>query len=608
MRISTLSIGIFCLFLLLNLFTYKTHAQPDSCITAYGQCVFDFGVTGDGITDDADSIRLAFEAGVDLYFPKGTYKLCSAHPTEFGIDHPYILKLSSINNGNTITWHEEAVMIVCDSFSSNINPIRIIEIRGDPASDVTEITLNGPRIDGQNVIQNGTLSNPRMTGIGVMDRVTYLSSEMTDITINDAKVVNCTGHGIRSWGAKQVQINNAYTENIGYHGITAEDLKQDGKPIEFNINGHTSKGGSGHAIDWGGGTNPNLRGFGTAKNINAESPQYGIKIAGNWDLEISNMNIKDSNVNGFWVNFDLPNINVSLSDVLIENAKNTGIRLKRGNFKLKNVTILNSKSCNLVATRSTLDADGLIVITNEAVNDCYGGIKLTLGESQFSNFEFSSTLGLGQYLELNGTKANFNNGSIYTPGGKGALIRDQGGISSETCWSHVDFIGNLLGITYLDQGQDSHFQWCNFTSTGNFGDIICKDSNGTLTNCLEHTFTVHATTIDPDVGQIQSSPQICAFLEQSGTIGGGSSNKFENSQEAYSLFPTPFNNFFYIKGKDLKRISMFDLSGRRINIDYSILGADLNEVTNLRVDPGLYFILIESISGEKTLKKVLKAY
>ncbi|MGY1735319.1 glycosyl hydrolase family 28-related protein [Geodermatophilus sp. SYSU D00684] len=157
--------------------------------------VRDFGVTGDGVTDDAPALRRVLDAATAVHVPAGTYLLGSyVTPRNDVIDADFVFHL---RDGQSITADPGAVFVMADGvvgasdaeWGGNV-------FLGDSVSDVTiaglTLDLNGPR----NLVPPGRT----ITGYGLYlygaQRVTLDGVTMRDTPGQNYVVAQGGGSGI----------------------------------------------------------------------------------------------------------------------------------------------------------------------------------------------------------------------------------------------------------------------------------------------------------------------------------------------------------------------------------------------------------------------------
>lgn len=619
-------------------------------------------IVNDGL-DDGPAIRAAFAQGVDVYFPAGQYDLCSSNPE----DITNILELNHKNNNSIITWHKDAELVVCPNFSGDHIPMSILMIQYQPNHNIENIILESPSV-------NGSFAYVKLGGITVQDAWANLQTTISGIVISNATVRNCTGSGITSWGAKQVTINNAYTEGNTYQGIGVLDIKDDGEAVELNIYGHESVNDA-QSVDWSGPTieivpytyipNPDYSGIGVATDLISTSSKSGIKIAGFWDLDISNVSISDSEGNGFWCNFDFPGIEVSLSGINIKNCNNTGISLLEGNFNIQDLT-LEKNTCNFRSVGSNLIIDALEIIDATADFGC--AMRIIGQDVQISNFNIedpNSTASGGYSFQFTGN-GTFENGSISAPQ-RGVLINNISPTeSAHTCWNNVLFNQLSYGLITNGANQEHYLENCKFEN--NTQDILCAG-----TGCAANTFIVNNTTITPSVGEIDLNDlidlvidgnyvniynptplclklyndignivyvsckaynQLCLesgdylltvevpngcladipftineedtskYCKDMETIGRLSNNASED--ERYQIYPNPVANIFQIQGDQIAEIQIYDVTGQQISANVHRISEDVFQVETTTERSGILFVKIITTKGKVYSKKIVR--
>lgn len=553
-----------------------------------------YGVTGNGVDDDAPMIREALKAGINLYFPPGKYKLCSLNEDINGNVGNHFLTLSSINNGTMLYWHKDAVFFVCkEFFQDNRNPIQILQIRnkpdnGQPNGNVENITLISPNIDGNNVIHT-TWSNPRIGGITLYedDDENGVEYDIEGINIIRPNVQNCTGSGIGSSSAKQVDIHEAYTKNNRKQGIGVRN-SHNKDAITLNIYGHTSEDDF-QSIDWSGNDGSDTEcdeeftGIGDAYNLVSINSKTGIKTAGTWNLDIRGMEITGSKGNGFWNNCNAPNAITKLERVRINNCANNGISLKESTVIIKDA-IISENGCDFISAGANLKIDDMTINSNN-VNGC--GMRIRGDNVHVNNFTINAkNIDGGQYaLWLYGNTV-MSNGEINSQN-QGVIVRGYNGQSATTCFENVVFKSGKNGITSIGDNNHTFLKDCSFDSGGM--DVRLIDDNG-------QTLIVSNTEVNPDVGQQEDDSYTCTLPNDftNNKIGGFNTLIVKN-------YPNPFTQKttieFTLMSDSSVNLFVSDLAGRQIvsllNDEYRNKGTHQITFDARSYPAGIYYFTIQ---------------
>lgn len=184
----------------------------------------DYGVAGDGIVDDTDTINALLRSfsGV-IYFPKGSYKLSgtievSANTELYGDGNDTVFSMTSFYSLNRI--------------NSRIAFIRpYILIRSD------NVTIRNIKLIG-----NSNYVEQFQWGIAIIGANQVNISNATVLNINcnfDEAVNSVLGYGISAMNSNYVVIENCNVQNCGYecigffdgneHGIVRDCYTEDGK-------------------------------------------------------------------------------------------------------------------------------------------------------------------------------------------------------------------------------------------------------------------------------------------------------------------------------------------------------------------------------------------
>ena len=342
--------------------------------------VLDYGIKGDGVTDDTNAIQTLLRDASGkgpVYFPAGTYmvrtnEILSGNVNKRGIHIPSDSELILDQNATiqAITNADDVYNIMCVYRTSNVT-IRGGKFNGDAPGHAGGLTKNGIGLR----IQNGT-------NVTVYD--TIFSNTITDgvaILYDDGDPAQPT------------------STNVWLYNVTATDNYRNGVSVIAcnggGIFGGTFSGANLSAID----IEPNgLGGFVLApsevKNYTVsgtvcKDSNTGIVMYGN------NTQPTQGIVNG-----------VSLTDNSIENCSESGIYI----FQSKNVIVANNKIDTSGSIGSiVVDSSKRIVVSNNEIrNSLSFGIRVMTATSAFfvddvviSGNTVSASSGAGLYVDGN---------------------------------------------------------------------------------------------------------------------------------------------------------------------------------------------------------------
>lgn len=169
----------------------------------------DYGITGDGTTDDTDAINALFALGGTFYFPSGTYKITGT------IELPENSVLYGDGDTTVIDMHDCVNLTAC-TFRGNDKVYPYILARHDGVS-IRDIKLIG----------NNTLKQQRHAGIGILDSENCSVEDVTIYNINydptqdtDATV---SGYGICVTRSNYIAVERCHVQQCGYECIGIVD-------------------------------------------------------------------------------------------------------------------------------------------------------------------------------------------------------------------------------------------------------------------------------------------------------------------------------------------------------------------------------------------------
>ena len=383
--------------------------------------VKDFGVTGDGSTDDTTKFQAAIDAtstaNQRLYIPTGTYIITSLSLQNntylFGVG---TLKRKAGSTGYVIT-----------ASSKNNWVIRGFTIDGNKSNasnDKAAIFINGGY---QVVVDEITINNHTYDGIGI--RNTTDRTQETESYIRNCTISNSDRYGIEAQDVKDLTIIGNLISNVGNHGIllygttvAATDL------VTVEGNKIMDTGAAGIAAPYIAGTTN----FGVAK---AQIIDNKVKAAGNNGIAVQTNNAVVSNnvCDGNGTSTGHQGILINGEYITVDgntSINNTGVGIDIGDGKFVTVTnnIVNNNAQIGIEFNSceSCIADGNIVRNNWTGNT--GDTNLKAGIAVHKGGAFS-----GDSLDI-----TVSNNDVK--GGTNQLY----GISLLANTNRVSIIGNSL--------------------------------------------------------------------------------------------------------------------------------------------------------------------
>lgn len=371
-----------------------------------------FGAKGNGINDDRPIIQLAFNNSDTIYFPAGTYLLKSktlSHAT---------LYLNDQHRTRTMIFDSKAELKIADNFPADYHKPSVLHIRAK-TGNIQRIYIEGLNIDGNSSITS-------LDNLGIV-AVEEKRKSISNLILKNVTIRNVGTTGIHTQATKNF-FNNIRTENCGEHGIGIKNTKNPHRVVHFNLNGHDSYNDKGYSIDFSGSKIQSDRSklshkekyIGKVKNVLSKNSGYGIKTAGNWDLELKNIQIINSGNNGFFINHDAPDSEIILRNILVLNAKNNGLSLtKKTNVKGSNIKIEGCK-VGIKIKESDVSFDSLL-IDGKHMNSA--GIRMGNSNVTLENFEIKNNNINDAYpIWVSGSQVLLRNGKIEDNGSPYGMI------------------------------------------------------------------------------------------------------------------------------------------------------------------------------------------
>lgn len=391
-------------------------------ITKKSVSIYDYGATGDGITDSTTIFQKAVDymssvGGGAINVPKGIY-----------IINPDV----SINmkDGVQLNLSDNAVLKASASSKENSEVINIV--------DAKNVNIVGGKIIGDRAIHIGKSGEWGM-GINVHNS--------SNVNITDIEIVDCWGDGIYLGGkspAVNVNINGVISDNNRRQGLSITNAK--------NINISNSE----------------------FKNTNGTLPQAGVDIEPNQNQSVSNVKIdniksinnKGSGIDMYGIHGPINQIQVlnstlrhndgigimmsSVSDVVLTNNIVTGsvfgveIRNDIRNLTLTDMTISNNQSrgVSLVSSKQKVGIEN-VVFENATISN---NSQNKVNENDGVRIDTYDSTGYIKNVKFMNTKF-IDNQTSHTQG-FGLTVGDSKLISDIKIYNDCVFSGNISGDLY----------------------------------------------------------------------------------------------------------------------------------------------------------------
>lgn len=170
--------------------------------------VKDFGVKGDGTTDDTAAINALFANGGVFYFPAGTYKISGT------ITLPDDSEMYGDGDSTVID------MYSCDDLED------VVYRSGEKFYPYIFVDGDNTKLHDFKLIGNTTTQNKRHAGVLVADAENCIISNLTVYNINyyaSQTEPNVSAYGISAVRSERVVIDHCYVEQCGYECIGIAD-------------------------------------------------------------------------------------------------------------------------------------------------------------------------------------------------------------------------------------------------------------------------------------------------------------------------------------------------------------------------------------------------
>lgn len=358
------------------------------------------GAKGDGITDDRAAIQAAFQLGKIVTFPKGDYLLRSK------TQNNAFLLIDETNAPQQILFEKGARLILAADVPNDYPKPPVLFILAEKGN-IKPLTIRGLYVDGaasQKRIQAKGISAYELTGFNI-----------EELILEDVYIENVGGTGIHTQ-ALMNEFSNIRTTNCGKHGIGIVNTTNHGQLHYFYLDGHISMDDGAYAIDFSGLADKKepkkAMAFdaweGSAKNVQAIRPRYGIKTAGYWNLELENILIEGSDNNGFFLSKDAPGKQITVKNMRIVNAANNGLSLSgKSSFTGENISIIGCK-VGLLIKKTDVVIDSLLI---DGKYQNAAGIRMGRSSVTLRNFTIQNNAKADPYpVWINGSEVTLENG------------------------------------------------------------------------------------------------------------------------------------------------------------------------------------------------------
>ena len=347
-----------------------------------------FDICDNGKEDVTSEIQAILNTHRNVYFPKGDYRIDKSFR---GKHNSQSLIITNNTSARKILFDKEARLIVKDD-SGFVRAKSVVFKIYTESGSIDEVTIDGLTIwvDPQEVSKH-------ITGIFAIENNGYA---IKNLKLQNCSLYNMTGAGILTY-AQRNEFTNIHTENCGSHGIGALNPYNLGKKHYLFIDGHTSINDKGCSIDFSGATpsdNSRLaksddKWTGIATNIKSINSTRGIKTAGYWNLKMENVEIRDPEHYGFFINKNAPGMSIHLKNFEVIGAGDVAF---------------------------SLSGDTKLVGDSIRIFNCGGGINATRTEFHFNNLtiEGEGNMKFGMRLNNNGSVNDFSISGIkdeYAP-------------------------------------------------------------------------------------------------------------------------------------------------------------------------------------------------
>lgn len=314
----------------------------NSNIIPIAQPLSDFGVTGDGVTDDTAAIQAALDVLDYVYFPDGTYMI-DADESLFP------------RSNQTIVLSNNAVLKAMPNASDSYAVIRVWEC--------DNVSISGGKIIGE---RNEHTEIDGEWGMGIQ-----VHNNSTNISIRNMEIKDCWGDGIYVGDENDTRENNVLIDNV-----ICDNNRRQGLSITY-ANGVTVRNS-------------------VFKNTNGTDPQCGIDVEPNSSDVVKNL--KFLNVQCFGNvgdGLDLCGYSENIEDIEIidcDFTNNAGVGLLIENVKdasITDTTILNNQEEGIYLYS---DASNITFSNVDISNNYYDGVFIETSSTtiEIANITFEN--------------------------------------------------------------------------------------------------------------------------------------------------------------------------------------------------------------------------
>lgn len=383
--------------------------------------VLDYGVTGNGITDDTEAIQSVLNSYDNIYFPDGTYLINAA----------VSIKPRSSQN---ITLADNAIL---KAIPNNLQNYEIVEL-----DNVSNVAITGGQILGERDNHIGTTGE---WGHGIA-----ILNGSDNITISDLTVSKCWGDGIYLGGATKVTnvtVNNIISTHNRRQGMSITNAEY------VFINNSKFKNTSGTAPEAGIDIEPNTGQ--TAKNIYINECEMtdnnGIALELRGIFAVIDGVYVDGCLlkNSWWSGLAMENvINSHFANMTIENNDH-GIEIYRDvrNSAFDNLNINRNydRGVTIVGTSQNVGIDDLAFTDCVMSNNGYGYVNQRDG-CRIDNIDNTKPV-----TNISFVRCQFIDNQVSKTQRYGLTVGYSAGISNITATTDCVFSGNISG-NYIDGG------------------------------------------------------------------------------------------------------------------------------------------------------------
>lgn len=409
-----------------------------------------FGVKGDGVSDDRKAIQKAIESGYNLYFPEGTYLLASK------TNYQACLVINNDHCTRKMFFEQKSLIKVSKDFPQDFRKVKVFWIVAQHKS-IKSIEIEGLHIDGKE-----QRNNLEMLGL--------LFQERKDRFIESVKLKNITVENVGFSSVDTQALNNKFeniiTKNSGKHGVVASHQNKNAihklelvglkstQDNDYSLNLSGPKDRAGNLLlqyPW----------VGSVTDVVSIDSGHGIKVAGDWSVSISDVQVHNSKSSGFKINHAMPHNKITLKNAVIKNTKYYGLNLRAESSFTANNIIIDSCVGSILVKETLCNFDSLFV---SGFNKSENGISLNSKFCSINKFEINNMPSTVKYALLVNTKnADIKNGkiennnSIYGVG----IESNANKVNLENI--HFESSKSMNGVFISNQSKNIRINNCNFS-------------------------------------------------------------------------------------------------------------------------------------------------